>query len=583
MKYKLIGTNDKNNIKETILTNRGVKDIKNYLNLTDKCLLNYSDLGDNLQIGLEMLKDAIKRNIMIYIIVDSDPDGYSSASMMYDFIYNKLEYKRVVYIMQTLKEHGLSRDVMTKLHDSETESGLVILPDAGTNDNQQCATLKMAGFKVLVLDHHQKEVDNNNAIIINNQTSSYSNKNLCGAGVVYKFIQAYDEEEWTDYADSYIDLVAFANISDVMDLRECETRHLVNKGLDNITHPLLQAIIKKQSYSISNTDIPTIIDISFYVTPLINAMIRLGKREEKEMMFKAFVKEYEEFDYKPRKSKNNPEPKMRKESIYERVARLCSNVKARQAKLQQKAVNEAINIYENDNEKNAICFVNATRIESLSKSITGLVAIKIASKYGKPCLVLRRDESKSTEEKVVFSGSGRNPNESFIEDLKQELNDSGFFIEAVGHPNAFGASIERNKIQDAIEYFNKKYLGKMNRLYKVDFEFKEEVDYQYIKQVNEMKDLFSSKIKEPMIYVSRVYVNMMGFEVFGKDKKHWKFQNGLVEYIKFNISENDKLWELFENGKDDIEIDIIGKTAINQYGSTVTPQVIIESYELVEE
>ena len=51
------------------------------------------------------------------------------------------------------------------------------------------------GVDLLILDHHQKEVDNPYAVIVNNQISErYENKNLCGAGIVYKFLKALDDE-----------------------------------------------------------------------------------------------------------------------------------------------------------------------------------------------------------------------------------------------------------------------------------------------------------------------------------------------------------------------------------------------------
>ena len=80
--------------------------------------------------------------------------------------------------------------------------------------------------------HHEKEENNPYALIVNNQMSNdYSNKNLCGAGVVYRFLQALDEENWNEFADDYLDLCALANISDVMDMRSFETRYLTDMGL----------------------------------------------------------------------------------------------------------------------------------------------------------------------------------------------------------------------------------------------------------------------------------------------------------------------------------------------------------------
>jgi len=580
MKYKLIGNNDISNIKQTILKNRGIKDIDKYLNLNDSVLYNY-ELLQNINKSVELLKDCIEKNKYIYILIDADCDGYISGSIIYHYIKTQLEYNNMEYFLHTEKQHGLSSEIMNILKDKK--QGLIIIPDAGTNDTEQCKILSECGFEILILDHHLKENDNPYAVIVNNQICDYPNKNLCGAGVAYKFLQALDDNYWLDGADEYLDLVALANIADVMDLRECETKYLVDKGLSNIKHPLFIALLNKQSYSVNNTEKPTIIDVSFYIAPLINAMIRIGEQEEKELMFKAFIMEYDEFKYTPRKSKNNPNPETIMESIYDRVARLCCNTKSRQSKMQDKAVQEVDNIYSEENKNNSICFINVSKIESVTKELTGLVAMKIASKYDKPCLVIRKDNVKSNDNNIIFSGSARNVNDGFIEDLKAELEESGLFEELVGHANAFGVSIKRENIPLAIEYFNKKYSDiDKSKVYAVDFIFEENIDYQIIKDIHSIQHLFSGFLKEPLVVIKNVDVDLLGFEEFGDGKKHWKFQNELIEYIKFNVPEDDEMLNInsFEYGN--VVIDVVGKTNINTYGGKTIPQIIVEDYTVVE-
>lgn len=580
MKYKLIGDNNINNIKYTILKNRGVKDVQQYLNLNQSSLYDYHML-DNICESVSILKQTIEANLPIYIIVDSDADGYTSASILYHYINSHLNYKNIQYILQNKKEHGLSENIVNYL--LKNPIGLVLIPDAGTNDTKECKTLCELGFKVVILDHHQKENENEFAVIVNNQTCSYPNKNLCGVGIVYKFLQALDDEYWLSESDKYLDLVALGNISDVMDLRECETKYLVDVGLKNIVNPLFLALLKKQSFSIKNTEKPTVIDISFYITPLINALIRFGTEEEKDMIFKAFIMDYAEYDYTPKKTKNNPNPEVIKENIYDRVARLCLNAKSRQSRIQNKAVDEIIQLYDKHNKTNSICFINATKIESVSSEITGLVAIKIASEYSKPCLILRKDTKKSNDNNIIFSGSARNINDGFIDDLKYELESSDLFEMLIGHSNAFGVSIKKENILNAIEYFNNKYKNiDSQKCYKVDFIFNENIDYAIIKEIYSLQDLFSGFVKEPLIAIENVNVDLVGFDVFGNDnKKHWKFQNGLIQYIKFNASSNDELLNLdtFENSK--VVMNVVGKTNLNLFNGKLTPQVIVEDYEIL--
>lgn len=400
------------------------------------------------------------------------------------------------------------------------------------------------------------------------------NGNLCSWSVIQTGV-AYAKQNTLKREVEFITFYKFY-VTDVMDLRSYETKYLADKGLRNIKNPLFMALIKKQSYSLSNTEIPTLVDIAFYIVPLINAMIRVGSQEEKDMLFRAFTGQCEEFDYTPRKSKNNPNPKPTKENIYDRVARLCGNAKARQSKMVGKSLDEIITKYEKYNNKNLIFFANVTGL--LDSTLTGLVAMKIADKFQKPTLLLRENKSQSTKDYKVFSGSARNVNDGAIENLKDELNDSGLFIEALGHQGAFGLSIKNTDINLAIDYFNEKYNGAdLGKVYRVDFVFDGGVEYQYIKEIESMKAIFSSTVKEPLIAIKNLKVSALDIE-FMSNGKHLKFEVDGVTYIKFNVQPNEKISNLY----DDVVMDIVGKTTINMFNSIATPQVIIEDYEIRE-
>jgi len=41
----------------------------------------------------------------------------------------------------------------------------------------------------------------------------------------------------TNYANNYLDLVALGNCADMMSLTSKETKHLINKGFQQVTNP----------------------------------------------------------------------------------------------------------------------------------------------------------------------------------------------------------------------------------------------------------------------------------------------------------------------------------------------------------
>jgi single-stranded-DNA-specific exonuclease len=94
---------------------------------------------------------------------------------------------------------------------------LVIVPDAGSNDYEQHKILYDKGMKICILDHHEAPKKSEWAITINNQLSSYPNKQLCGGGIVWQFLRYVNDFEKKDgYCYEFMDLVALANISDMM-------------------------------------------------------------------------------------------------------------------------------------------------------------------------------------------------------------------------------------------------------------------------------------------------------------------------------------------------------------------------------
>ena len=565
--------NDIDNPKQTILLNRGIENWKQYLNLSEDCTHDFN-LLDNIDKAVGCFINHIEKKSRIHIIVDSDVDGYTSASMVYRYIKHLGEDINVTYSLHTKKQHGISEDV-----EIPDDCELLIIPDAGSNDIEQCKELTEKGIDVIILDHHICDKQNDVAIVVNNQMCDYPNKNFCGAGIVYKFIKAVDEELWEDYADKMLDIVALGNISDVMDMRECETRYYVDLGLTKIRSKLFKALIEKQSYSMNG--VVNITSVQFYVTPILNAMIRVGSAEDKDLLFRAFIETDEVFKYKKRGETEESD-----EDIYTRAARLCYNAKNRQGKDVQKGV-DAIDevIKEKEIYKDKVMFINVSDI--LGETLTGLVAIKIAEKYNKPCLLLRRQKVRE-DGSLYYGGSCRNFDNSPIESLKDFLDSTGTFEFVQGHDNAAGISIPRENVAKSIELCNER-LSDMDfqKCFNVDFDINaSDLSVGFIKAIDEMKDIFGQGIKEPLVHIRNIPIWSENFFVMGKNSNSWKVINDEgYAFVKFNVDvEKDEVLQMYNSNSDREEeyslgsIDVVGTVSINNYNNILTPQIIIKDY-----
>lgn len=575
MNYRLIknSLNDIDNPKQTILLNRGIENWKQYLNLNEDCTHDFN-LLDNIDKAVSCFINHIEKKSRIHIIVDSDVDGYTSASMVYRYIKHLGEDINVTYSLHTKKQHGISEDV-----EIPDDCKLLIVPDAGSNDIEQCKELIEKGIDVIILDHHICDKQNDVAIVVNNQMCDYPNKNFCGAGIVYKFIKAVDEELWEDYADKMLDIVALGNISDVMDMRECETRYYVDLGLTKIRSKLFKALIEKQSYSMNG--VVNITSVQFYVTPILNAMIRVGSAEDKDLLFRAFIETDEVFKYKKRGETEESD-----EDIYTRAARLCYNAKNRQGKDVQKGV-DAIDevIKEKEIYKDKVMFINVSDI--LGETLTGLVAIKIAEKYNRPCLLLRRQKARE-DGSLYYGGSCRNFDNSPIESLKDFLDSTGTFEFVQGHDNAAGISIPRENVAKSIEMCNERLSDiDFQKCFNVDFDINaSDLSVGFIKAIDEMKDIFGQGIKEPLVHIKNIPIWSENFFVMGKNSNSWKVINDEgYAFVKFNVDvDKDEVLQIYNSNLDREEeyslgsIDVVGTVSINNYNNILTPQIIIKDY-----
>lgn len=72
MKYKLIGNNDKENLIEQVLLNRGIENPEEYLSLDSSCINDYDNL-DNIEEAVDCFAKHFEGGDLIAILVDSDP------------------------------------------------------------------------------------------------------------------------------------------------------------------------------------------------------------------------------------------------------------------------------------------------------------------------------------------------------------------------------------------------------------------------------------------------------------------------------------------------------------------------------
>lgn len=484
--------------------------------------------------------------------------------MIYNYTKQLKPDINIRYYLHTGKQHGLTDDI-----EIDDDIDLLIISDSGTNDTEQCKALKEKGIDIIILDHHIQDVLNPYAIIVNNQCSNnYKNKALCGAGVVYKFLQAVDEEMWNEDANNYLDLVALANIADNMDMRSPETKYLVLKGLEFITNSFFEKLIEAQLYYFP--DGITIIGIMFYIVPYINSLIRLGTQEEKDILFRAFIgDESETFDYKKRGEKE-----FTQENIYERAVRFCKNAKSKQNRIVDKQLPLIINHIKNKGQdKHEVIVTNVT--DYIESTMTGVVAIKVANEFHKPTILLR-DRGND-----VYGGSVRVPERNPITNFKDILN-TKTFISAQGHASACGATVHKTNIKESLNLLDN-YIKNNGLSGIADTPIDFVIDYEDLnvglyRDIAHLKPYYGKGLEECNILVRNIPVDSEDIVIQGKNQDTWctMICDESIKLIKFKCPEDDT----FLNEQGLYTIDVIGKFSYSYFNNIKTAQIIVEDYEV---
>lgn len=413
---------------ETVLTQNGIKDIRAFLNVSNK---NTYDpfLFLHMDEGLELFHNSLHKKI--FLKPDSDVDGYTSSAYIRQFIECIAPDTEIVYELSFKKEHGITYNSVKNLKDL----ALIIVPDAGsgTDSIEECKKIhdKM-NVPILVLDHH--EIDKNiynYTVNINCMDGKYPNQTLSGVGVVHKFCLAYCEKYSLDkkYCNQFLDLVSLGMVADSMDMRNLETRYYTLEGLkeENHKNSFIAALVEH-----FNEDMKlghTIHNYGWVIAPKLNGVIRYGKPDEQTDLFRALCQEKDDREYQPRrKSKYDPIPPKEIHSLQKTMARVAGNVKSRQDNEVRKFMKEIdVVIKENNLDKNSVIVVDGTNI--LTKStVSGLVANKLTGKYRRPVIILKQMKDKDN----VLGGSGRGYDKCKIADFRNFLLSTKLFDKCAG-------------------------------------------------------------------------------------------------------------------------------------------------------
>ncbi len=236
-----------------------------------------------------LIIDAIRNATPITVYGDYDADGITGAAILVNGL-RMLGADVHYFVPNRLQDgYGLSSAAIEKLH--RRGRRLIITVDCGITSVEQAQLCRRLGITLIVTDHHQLADSLPDAAAIVHPRlpgSCYPFGELCGAGVAFKLAWALCQqvcgskkvtEPMRDFLMQSLALAAIGTIADMVPLLD-ENRILVHHGLRSLrANPLpglreLMKLTKLEGKSALLSE-----DVAFSLAPRLNATGRLGQAQ----------------------------------------------------------------------------------------------------------------------------------------------------------------------------------------------------------------------------------------------------------------------------------------------------------------
>jgi single-stranded-DNA-specific exonuclease RecJ len=263
-----------------ILISRGFDNeekVKRYLsggihNLYDPFLL------DGVREAAEKINGYITKGASILIYGDYDTDGICAVALLQLYLQSKgARVDR--YIPEREEGYGINKEAVLYIKENYNPA-LMITVDCGITAKDEAEYIKSLGIDLIITDHHNSDGNLPETIIINPKICRYPFKDLCGAGIALKLVQALGGIE---EAEKYIDIAAIATIADSVELTG-ENRDIAKAGLEKLNNNCRKGI-KILCEVAAIGDKLNAYWLAYGIVPRINAAGRTGEAKKAVSLF----------------------------------------------------------------------------------------------------------------------------------------------------------------------------------------------------------------------------------------------------------------------------------------------------------
>jgi single-stranded-DNA-specific exonuclease len=375
----------------------------------------------DMNIAVERISTAVKKNEKILVYGDYDVDGTTAVALMYSFL--KEQYSNVEYYIPDRYKEGYGVSFQGIDFAFQNNCKIIITLDCGIKAVEKVKYARTKGIDVIICDHHYPggEIPKALAVLDPKQPGcNYPYKELSGCGVGFKLVHAYSRVHGIPFTRiaNYLDLVAVSIASDIVPLTG-ENRVLAFFGLKQLNESPrtgLREIIREADVCRTLT----VEDVVFKIGPRINAA---GRMETGSKAVELLISN----DSK----------------LATGISKEINSFNIERRNVDRSITTEAMRMISDDhrtvNAKTTVLFN-----PSWKKGVIGIVASRLIETYYRPTVIL-------TESNGFATGSARSVQGY---DLYQAIEACSDLLESFGgHMFAAGLTLKKENIKPFMERF----------------------------------------------------------------------------------------------------------------------------------
>lgn len=314
------------------------------------------------------IEQAIENKEKIVVYGDYDADGICAAAILSLYLSSR-GIDVYTHIPDRIGEgYGLTVESVERIIENATPD-LILTCDCGISAIEEVELAKDLGVDIIITDHHEVGDKLPDCVVVNphQHNCKYPFKELCGAGVALKIVQALGGIE---ASSEYYDLAAIATVADLVKMTD-ENRLIVQLGLSQMSKSrnfgVVALVDELKLKTVTSTD------VAFKIAPRINAAGRMGSAYRAFELF----------------TSNDPIV------VAQRLNEIIEANNERKA-LCDELYTQAVSLLRDEDliTRRAIIITN----DKWEKGITGILAARLVGEFKRPVFVLvkNNDEYKGT-------------------------------------------------------------------------------------------------------------------------------------------------------------------------------------------